>query len=449
MLKKLKKKFVITNMCLVGAVLLIVFTIVGVNSYQQAREEVNGALSMALNKAGDEKTEPFEIGRNPGGDPVNEQPAAKLDMMAPLGNDLEGKPLNYAAVVVLVNEVDGERQITHVGMENASMDTAVMEEAVEKVMASKDEQGKLPEMELFYMKASDLYGTKTAFVDSSYFDAKIMKTVLISLVLFCLGMAAIFLISLLLANVAVAPVKKAWDQQRRFVADASHELKTPLTVLLANNEIMMLSAEEETKRWLESSQEEATHMKALIDDLLFLARADEEEETGSIKPDKAPADISDVVTGIALQFEPVVFEAGVRLETDVSKGINMKCELTQMKQLIHILLDNAVKYCSGEGNIWLKLKEKADVIELAVANTGSVMDDEDLEHIFERFYRSDKSRNGEGYGLGLSIAKTIAESHGGQIRAYSGYLDMNGNKPEHDLPEEKMTGTIMTVVFKK
>lgn len=308
--------------------------------------------------------------------------------------------------------------------------------------------------------------------------------------------------------------------QRRFVADASHELKTPLTVLLANNEIMLSAlddmessscgaeAENDTgkgfeisksddtgsnfrkrgaeiadapdesrrltndiidmRKWLESSREEAIQMKGLVDDLLFLARADEANETASgintaadKKTAMADVDISDVVTGAALQMEPVAFEAGVDMTTDVEAKIYMKCDSAQIKQLVHLLLDNAVKYCwdisvngacgsesgncSAGGKVLLDLRKTADNIMLTVANTGDVIDSEDIEHIFDRFYRSDKARSGNGYGLGLSIAKTIVESHGGTIRAYSGALGSELCKTMG--AEENPTGTVMTVVF--
>lgn len=539
MLKKLKRKFVIINMCLVGIVLLAAFAAVCANAYQQAYSEVNGALIMAIKNTREDKPAQFMIGtpqerRETGGSERD----SREGMMA-FRNGFEGKPFSYAAVVILVDEENGERQITTLSMSNASMDDEVINDAAAVAMSSDETQGRIRDMELFYMKVETFNGTKIAFADSTYFDAEVRKTVAVAVALFLIVMGALLMISLFLAGVAVAPVKKAWEKQRRFVADASHELKTPLTVLIANNEIMLSALDNmesgrcgaepeinagkvfeiskgddagsnfgkysaaiadgsddsrqemcgldvydrkladdiiDMRRWLESSCEEAIQMKGLVDDLLFLARADEAEETASgintaadKKTAMADVDISDVVTGAALQMEPVAFEAGVDMTTDVETKIHMKCDAAQMKQLVHILLDNAVKYCgdtsvtgicnsesgncSDGGKVLLDLRKAADNIMLTVANTGEVIDSEDIEHIFDRFYRSDKARSGNGYGLGLSIAKTIAESHGGTIKAYSGTLDgevcekLKRTEKQDETMTENSTGTVMTVVF--
>lgn len=424
MLKKLKRKFVMINMCLVGMVLLIVFTVVCINTYQNDMQEVEGALNMAIENTREDKPAPFEIGTPPEG-----------KKMIPVENGFKGKPFNYASVVISIEDVAGEKRITVLNKEKASLNTEVMDIAVEAVLSSDESQGKLKEVDLFYMKTEDLHGVKIAFADSTYFDAKIKKTVMVSLVLFVIGMLALLLISILLAEVAVAPVKKTWAQQKRFIADASHELKTPLTVLLANNEILMeMTEDKESQKWLESSQEEANHMKNLVEDLLFLAKADEyADEKKELLEELEENCLTDIVTGVVLQMEPVIFETGAALESDVAQGVKIRCDATQIKQLVHILLDNAAKYCGEKGRIKLSLTETVDMVELKVTNTGDAIPNEEIEHIFERFYRSDKARTSTGYGLGLSIAKTIAESHNGEIFACSNEKD----------------GTAMTVRIKK
>lgn len=539
MLKKLKRKFVIINMCLVGTVLLAAFAVVCANAYQQAYLEVKGALIMAIKNTREDKPAQFMIGTPQEGHEAGSGEGDYREGMMVFRNGFEGKPFSYAAVVILVNEENGERQIKTLNMSNASMDDDVINDAAAVAMSSDEAQGRIRDMALFYMKVETFSGTKIAFADSTYFGTEVRKTVAVAAALFLIAMGALLLISLFLASVAVAPAKKAWEKQRRFVADASHELKTPLTVLLANNEIMLSVLDDmesgsfgvepesdagkvfeiskgdgagsdlgkrgvatadgsddsrqatcgfdvcgrrltddiiDMRRWLESSREEAVQMKGLVDDLLFLARADEAEETASdinIAVDKkatmVDVDISDIVMGAALQMEPVAFEAGVDMTADVEAKIHMKCDVAQIKQLVHILLDNAVKYCrktsfngacdsesnncSDGGKVLLDLHKTADNIVLTVANTGEVIDSEDIEHIFDRFYRSDKARSGNGYGLGLSIAKTIAESHGGTIRAYSGVLDsevcekLKRAETQDETSTENPTGTVMTVVF--
>ena len=181
-------------------------------------------------------------------------------------------------------------------------------------------------------------------------------------------------------------------------------------------------------------------MKRLVEDLLFLAKSDEESAHRELS--KESISLSDVAAGVALQFEPMIFEAGAQLQMEIKNDIYMKADATQIRQLVHILLDNAVKYAApvdDKSRIVLKLSEEGGKISLSVANTGERLSDEDMEHIFERFYRSDKARTSEGgFGLGLSIAKTIAEKHNGHIKAQSG-----------EIAELQSAGTKFTVVFSR
>ncbi len=371
MLNKLKIKFALISMLLVGIVLALVITAAGINTYHKSKHEMERALGMAFGGMQQEK----EFWR-----PMDVPPEGK-DAMG------EMKPENL--------------------------------EYIEEVLE-----------------------------DSEYIEQLKSEIIINSILIFTMGLAVTFLISTLLSNVAVKPVKEAWEQQKRFIADASHELKTPLTVILANNEILLSGIAdgdpEKQKKWIHNSQEEAEHMKKLIDDLLFLARSDEDIDGRRLI--KSTCDFDELVTGAVLQFEPVMFEAGVSIHTDIAENLRMDCDETQMKQLMHILLDNAVKYAGSHGEIFVGLKKSGSRLKLTVANTGEPVSDEDLKHIFERFYRSDKARTrGNGYGLGLSIAYTIAESHGGSLKAGSGLLS-GMDLPGWNISEEK-TGTVITAIL--
>ena len=234
------------------------------------------------------------------------------------------------------------------------------------------------------------------------------------------GLTAFFIISLFLSAWALRPVERAWERQRRFVADASHELKTPLTVILANTGIL-LSHREETieseRQWVENTKEEAGRMKTLVDELLFLARID-----GAHKPTLMPLDLSDVVMSRLLPFESVAYEQGLTLDSRVEPGILVTGDAGQLGQLTAILLDNACKYADREGRVTLTLDTAQSMARLRVHNTGAPIPPAQLEHLFERFYRADDSRCREkgGYGLGLSIAQSIVETHKGKITVRSG-----------------------------
>ena len=232
------------------------------------------------------------------------------------------------------------------------------------------------------------------------------------------AMAVIFLISLWLSGLAVKPVKRAWEQQKQFVADASHELKTPLTVILANNNIMMSHKEStvaDEHQWLESTEEEANHMKKLIDNMLFLAKSD----AGETKVQLSEVNFSEITEGCALNFEPVAFEKEIMIDTDIMSDVTLDGDATQLNQLAHILVDNAVKYADRGTNVTIRLQKHGDSVEFSVNNIGTPISKEDAEHIFDRFYRAEKSRTTKGYGLGLSIAQRITESMNGKISVES------------------------------
>ena len=269
-----------------------------------------------------------------------------------------------------------------------------------------------------YLKKSDMAHSKIIFADNSFISGSLRTSVIISVLMLTGAMAVIFLISLWLSGLAVKPVKRAWEQQKQFVADASHELKTPLTVILANNNIMMShkdSTVADERQWLESTEEEANHMKKLIDNMLFLAKSD----AGETKVQLSTVDFSEMAEACALNFEPVAFEKEIMIDTDIESGITLEGDATQLNQLVHILVDNAVKYADPGTTVTIRLQKHGDKVEFSVNNKGTPIPKEDIEHIFDRFYRAEKSRTTKGYGLGLSIAQNIVQSMNGRLTVQS------------------------------
>ena len=221
----------------------------------------------------------------------------------------------------------------------------------------------------------------------------------------------------LLIRRMVKPVEAAFERQKRFIWDASHELKTPLAVISANADVLADEAgESEPLRFIRS---EVRRTDQLVQHLLSLARMDQ----GTIKADLKEIDLSEAVLTVALPFESTVFEAGKTFEIDVPEHQTGLADTAMLQQLTVILLSNALKYSDEHGLIRLSLhpKKNGRGHVLTVFNTGAGIAPEDLEHVFDRFYRTDASRNSEtgGEGLGLSIAKGIVELHRGTIRAES------------------------------
>lgn len=226
-------------------------------------------------------------------------------------------------------------------------------------------------------------------------------------------------ISFLLAGWAVRPVEKAWDQQRRFIADASHELKTPLTVIMTNAELLQDPAygSADHAGFSANILVMSRQMRTLVEQMLELARAD------SLRPDPAfsPVSFSQIVSEAVLPFEPIFFEKGLALQTDIEEKITINGDPSQLRQVLDILLDNAGKYSRENGHIRVTLRNRGKGrCLLTVANEGSELSAADLQQLFKRFYRADPARNRSGsFGLGLSIAESIVLRHKGKIWAES------------------------------
>ena len=304
-----------------------------------------------------------------------------------------------------------------------SLDTAVK---TLQTLAGADRFGSLSDLGLFYVKRQAGGVMYLAFADMG--SASGWRSLAATLaVVEVAALAVFFVISLFFSRWALRPVARAWTQQRRFVADASHDLKTPLTVILANTSIALEHPERSVasqSQWLESTQHEAEAMQSLVGDLLALAKMDEEEaaaQSGAARPAFEEVDLSDVLEGEVLQFESVAFERGVKLESQVEPGIELRGNEQRLRRLAGTLIDNACKYVDDGGAVNVSLSRAGKQAKLEVRNTGAPISPEDLPHVFDRFYRADKARTGGagGHGLGLAIARAIAEEHGGTLTASS------------------------------
>ena len=256
-------------------------------------------------------------------------------------------------------------------------------------------------------------GSVLVILDNSNIKSNLIKSLGISILVFMFLEIIIFVLSKLITEWITKPVKESFDKQKQFIADASHELKTPLSVIVASSEVLEDNPKE--KKWLINIKEEANRMNLLITDLLELATS--EKKITTLKD----GDLSKAVELSTLTFEGKAFESNIKIDYDIASDIKMKMSENSIKQLVEILLDNAVKHSEEKSTINISLKEDNNQIELLVKNKGEAIPKEETEKIFERFYRIDKSRNRDNnrYGLGLAIAKNIVLNHNGKISAYS------------------------------
>lgn len=252
-------------------------------------------------------------------------------------------------------------------------------------------------------------------------ERKVLDTLLFTIVIMdILSIIVSLLIGFLLANQALIPIKRAWDKQQQFVSDASHELRTPLTVLKVQLERLFRhpshTIENESEK-ISIMIDETTRMSKLVSDLLTLARTD----TDHIEIMNEPIDLQKLLIKIKNEFQDIALLKNIQLDWYTDQAIKMMGDNERLHQLFVILIDNALKYTEEGGTINVSCVQSGKMVKIVVEDTGMGIPKEDLPHIFDRFYRVNKSRSRSegGTGLGLSIAKWIVEAHHGSIHAES------------------------------
>ena len=284
----------------------------------------------------------------------------------------------------------------------------------DQVLQTDVSEGVAEDYGLRYIRMETPWGAKLVFSDMAGERATMRSLIKTSILIGVGGCGIIFVISLLLSRWAVKPMDEAWRQQKQFVSDASHELKTPLTVIMANAELLTQPgySDEQRRGFSESILSVSRQMRRLVESLLDLARLDSQRETESLV---AEMDLSSLVEACILPFEPLYFERGLLLETEVEPGIRVQGNDRVLRQCVDILLDNAQKY-SDPGTVHVRLRKSGRQAELTVANPSPELSREECRSIFKRFYRRDTARTAAGsYGLGLPIAEGIVERHKGKI----------------------------------
>jgi signal transduction histidine kinase len=265
---------------------------------------------------------------------------------------------------------------------------------------------------LSYQISSKTGYTLVAFIDDTVRESSMQALLHNVLIIGGASIVILFFISLVLSRRIIRPLEENDKQQKQFISDASHELKTPVAVISTNAELLFRELGE--NEWLANIQYENERMGDLVKQLLNLSRAENTETP------METVDLSRIVTGEVLAFESVAFDQGKTIQSDIDDNIHVTGNLAQLTQLTSILMDNAVRHGTGS-EIELSLKRQGHTAVLSAVNDGDEIPPEKLEHLFDRFYRVDEARNSDGhhYGLGLSIAKAVAEKHGGSIAVSS------------------------------
>lgn len=293
-----------------------------------------------------------------------------------------------------------------------------LEKMVEEVLSSRRESGVLRKYDLRYFRAASPGGYKIVFADIRA-EGEAMGHMVLSSVLTFAGAVLLFLcISILLSHWAIKPVETAWTQQRQFVADASHELKTPLSVIMANAELLQNtdSSPEDREKFSRNILTTSYQMRTLVENMLEMARVDNCTQSMHF----AAVDFSQLVTDAVLSFQLLYEEHAMALQSSIQEDISLQGSEQHLYQVLDVLLDNALKYGTPQSTVHVKLEAGGRSCTLSVSSSGDALSQEDLKNIFKRFYRVDKARTRNGsYGLGLPIAESIVTAHRGKIWAQS------------------------------
>lgn len=411
MIKKLKRKIVIAMMALITALLIVAFAGMYILTSQNIAEQSVIAMENALEKP--------HIGIF---NPDNSEDTGYFSIMT---IDLNEHDKTFTIDGYGVSSVDMvESDIEYINM----LISAVKNNSAATGIIDSDD------FSYRYLTAENKGTTRIVLLDKGYENQTLRSLLFSELFIGFLLVAAFLVVTIFIANIAVAPAEASWKQQKQLVADASHELKTPITVISANTDLVLENPDstvKEQEKWLGYIKAETVRMTELVNNMLFLAK----NEDGKTSPVLNVLNFSDLVTEMALPFESVCFEKEKNLLVNITPSLSVKGDAPSLRQLVSILLDNACKYSEPHGHIEIHLYQEGDRIDLVVRNSGDPIPKEDISKIFERFYRVNKarSRTEGGYGLGLSIAKTIINAHGAKITVTSNAQD----------------GTIFKCTFKK
>lgn len=381
MIKQLRRKFILITMALMLVMLTVIFSMV----YSFTKSDM---------------------------DAQNRSTLQRLSQMINRPVDLERLPQDVRTPWFALRISGGI--ITSVGYTGYDLnDEAFLNEMLAAVQKEKAPEGVLDDYQLMYRKTGNKLSETIVFLDISGYKASLRSLVESSIGIGAASLAAFWVLSFFLARWSVKPVERAWMQQKQFISDASHELKTPLTVIMSNAELLQEEPEmtESLGKYAKNITAMSYQMKDLVEGLLELTRVD----NGQVKNAFEKVSLTELVNQSLLEFEPVLFERGLSVMSDIQPNVWLTGSGCHLKQTVDILLDNAGKY-SDPGVVDVRLFKQGKTCLLTVANPGTPIPEGEREKIFERFYRADQARSRTGsFGLGLSIAKSVVEEHGGKI----------------------------------
>lgn len=407
MFKELRNKFLILNLVIISIMMMIAFTSIYLITYNDVYRDIDIELRKISENNRKSTGGPKDIRPGFGGAESNHN---FTDNDAP-----PERPVSFSLIT--------DRSGTIVAYSSIlDMDSEFLVNAKETALSKNINRGnfKLDGNYWAFIQLPYFDGQRLIFLDITSRQAILTNLIYTFLIVALVMLIIIFFISRFFANKSIQPIKEAFEKQKRFIGDASHELKTPLAVINTNVDVLLSNGEDSINsqsKWLHYIKSEIERMSKLTNDLLYLTQMDYSD----VKMIFTDFNISETVENVILTMEAVIFENNITLGYDIEPNLKTHGNSEQLQQVIMILLDNALKYTNTNGSVNMTLKKQHNNIVLSVTNTGEGIPEDHINKIFDRFYRVDKSRarKSGGYGLGLAIAKAIVEQHGGKIFAKS------------------------------
>lgn len=446
MVRQLRKKFIVTAMSALLVILVVLIAAINIINHVQSVAAADAVLNELASQGGSfsdfrfEGERPEKPDRQRGGPPLMPQtgtpgifPDRRGDDLIRYSREIE-RPFNtrYFSVFYRPDETEETEEtasresagtysvsgvdISHIAALTEEEAKAYGDAVIRRMR--ENERGTIGTYRyLVHPVSPDAQNRQASlqiiFVDRSENLYAARQLFLTSVVIGAFALFAMFVLVWLFSGRAVSPVAESVEKQKRFITDAGHELKTPLAVIRADIDVLELESGE--NEWTRSVKGQVARMAGLVADLLTISRMEEE----GIKTVFSPQDFSAIVSSCRDTFLPVAEEKNLGLEADIEEQISVNGDGDSLMRLITLFTDNAVKYCAREGTVRIRLSREGKKAVFEICNPCETMPEGDLERLFERFYRADKSRSRKsgGYGIGLSAAKAIAEAHGGTVRA--------------------------------